>query len=294
MSFFLVGSGVTSNIEDVCARFVAEAKNFGTKLAVVSVYPPAQNEAESAAEPSADGFVLPSSADAERLLDTDLHFLKQLWPEADLVLVDPKVSLTQNQQLASEGATEPTDKESSDVTVSDCFDGVAGIIVCGGYVPAYLAALAPHRGKIAALTAAGVPYLGFSAGAHVVGKLAVCGGWQYQSRQLCPESAGEGFTELNVVDGLGLVSVTVTAHTDSWHTLPVAMAAVEANDQLTVAAIDEDTCLRINEVTGRTRVMGKGRVHWVSRQADVFLVRWEDKNSNTRRQDFRRKANYHS
>ncbi|HSN43132.1 MAG TPA: hypothetical protein VLR88_03655 [Propionibacteriaceae bacterium] len=152
---------------------------------------------------------------------------------------------------------------------------LAGIIVAGGWTPGYLDNLLPHRDLIARLVLRGSAYLGFSAGAHVASRRAIVGGWKHKGRQLCPEDAGEDLEDLTVRDGLGLVSITVQAHTDRWGTLPVAMAAVEAGLTPSAVAIDEETTLVIDPVSGRTRVQGPGRIQWIVREHTGLLIRWE-------------------
>ena len=54
------------------------------------------------------------------------------------------------------------------------------------------------------------------------------------------------------------------------------MAALQAGPMQTVVAIDEDTALVIDASSGRTKVVGAGRIAWVTKgDDDQFGIRFE-------------------
>ena len=136
------------------------------------------------------------------------------------------------------------------------------VLVCGGLTPAYAESLAPAAAALRDWCAAGRPYAGFSAGAAVAPASALVGGYRVDGRVVCPDDAGEDLEEVTVVPGLGLVPVTVDAHTSTWGTLGRAVAAVSAGRAETVLAIDEDTAVVVG-VDGRAAVVGAGAVYVV-------------------------------
>lgn len=152
---------------------------------------------------------------------------------------------------------------------------VAGLVVAAGWTPGYLEALLPHRKAIAEHVHRGYPYLGWSAGAMIVGRHAIVGGWQYEGRRVAPEIAGEGITELDIREGLGLIGPSVETHAGEQYLAIRAIAALQAGSMSTVACIDEDSALIINANSGRTRVKGPGRVTWVRRNEDNFVITFE-------------------
>lgn len=172
--------------------------------------------------------------------------LAERWPEAEIRVI----------ALDDEGGT----------AWPDDFEQVAGLVVAGGWTPGYLDALIPQRDAISRLVRGGIPYLGFSAGAMVVSRHAIVGGYRLRGRQLAPEHVSEGLEELSVRDGLALIGPTIETHTDTWANLGVAIAALEASEARTAATIDEGTCLVVEPASGRSRVLGPGRVHWLQRE----------------------------
>jgi cyanophycinase len=150
-----------------------------------------------------------------------------------------------------------------------------GLLVCGGLTPAYADALAPVAGEIREWLAAGDrPYAGFSAGASIVGRSAVVGGWRSAGRPICPEDAGEDLDEVTVVEGLalpGLLDVLVDVHCAQWGTLPRLIDAVERSTGATGLGIDENTALQI--VGGVASVVGAGVVRRVVLEDTVVQVR---------------------
>ena len=143
----------------------------------------------------------------------------------------------------------------------DALTDVDGVLVCGGLTPAYADSLAPCVDRLRELVAQGLPYAGFSAGAAVAAGQALVGGYRIGERQVCPEDAGEDLEAVTVVDGLGLVDLTLDVHAAQWGTIGRLVAAVEAGLVPAGAGIDEDTALVIDD--GGTRVVGRGAVHAV-------------------------------
>jgi len=75
---------------------------------------------------------------------------------------------------------------------------------------------------------------------------------------------------------LALIGPSIETHSDAQFLVVRAMAALQAGPMQTVAAIDEDTALVIDASSGRTKVIGAGRVAWVTKDDDDrFGVRFE-------------------
>ncbi|MET1064314.1 MAG: Type 1 glutamine amidotransferase-like domain-containing protein, partial [Arthrobacter sp.] len=89
------------------------------------------------------------------------------------------------------------------------FDGVDAIVVGGGPTPVYLEGLRNAAGAIRPAVAAGAPYLGFSAGAMIAPERAIAGGYRVRGVEVCPEEWSEGLGEVELREGLGLVSFAV-------------------------------------------------------------------------------------
>ncbi|QTX05192.1 Type 1 glutamine amidotransferase-like domain-containing protein [Agromyces archimandritae] len=135
---------------------------------------------------------------------------------------------------------------------------VDGILVGGGLTPAYRLALEPRFGEIRRQVAAGIPYLGFSAGAAIAAERALVGGWRVGGVAVAPEEAAEDLDELTVEGGIGLVDVAIDVHAAQWGTLSRLIAAVEAGIVDGGLAIDEHTALIVGE--GGLGVAGAGSV----------------------------------
>lgn len=138
------------------------------------------------------------------------------------------------------------------------FADVDGILVGGGLTPRYRSLLEPHFGELRRQVAAGVPYLGFSAGAAIAAERALVGGWRIGGVPVSPEDAAEDLDELTVAPGIGLVDVAIDAHVAQWGTLSRLVAAVEAALVEGGLGIDENTVLIVGE--GGLRVEGAGSV----------------------------------
>jgi cyanophycinase len=118
-----------------------------------------------------------------------------------------------------------------------------GILVGGGLTPAYLESLEPLFEEIRERVSEGVPYLGFSAGAMIAPERALIGGWRIGGIPVSPEEASEELDEVTLVNGIGLVDVTVEVHTAQWGTLSRLVAATAAGLTDGGVAIDESTAL---------------------------------------------------
>ncbi|WP_394551337.1 Type 1 glutamine amidotransferase-like domain-containing protein [Agromyces sp. MMS24-JH15] len=138
------------------------------------------------------------------------------------------------------------------------FADVDGVVVGGGATPEYRDALEPVFGELRRQVAAGLPYLGFSAGAAVAAERAIIGGWRIGGVPVAPEAASEGLDEVTVAPGIGLVDVAIDAHAAQWGTLSRLVAAVEAGLVEGGLAIDERTALVVAE--GGLEVAGHGSV----------------------------------
>ncbi|MGN6125394.1 MAG: Type 1 glutamine amidotransferase-like domain-containing protein [Humibacter sp.] len=150
-------------------------------------------------------------------------------------------------------------------------DGADGILVGGGLTPAYLDAIQPLKADIRTAVEAGTPYLGFSAGAAIAPDRALLGGWRIDGVEVCDREASEDLDELTIVDGLGLIDVTVDVHAAQWGTLTRAIAAVDSGAVGEAVAIDESTVLVVG--TGPLRVAGAGTVWVLTRDERGVLVR---------------------
>ncbi|WP_104082846.1 Type 1 glutamine amidotransferase-like domain-containing protein [Cryobacterium sp. Y11] len=142
---------------------------------------------------------------------------------------------------------------------------VDGIVIGGGVTPDYLAAVAPISGEIRRQVSAGVPYLGFSAGAMIAAERALIGGWRIGGVEVTPEHVSEGLDEITLAQGIGLLDVTVDVHAAQSGSLSRLIAATEAGLIDGGLAIDENTVLVVGE--GALTVLGAGSV-WNVSQAD--------------------------
>ncbi|MBD8476765.1 Type 1 glutamine amidotransferase-like domain-containing protein [Microbacterium sp. CFBP 8794] len=137
------------------------------------------------------------------------------------------------------------------------------VFVGGGLTPAYLDALAPILVAVAGSVRDGMPYAGFSAGAAIAAGQALAGGYRLGGIEVASEDAGEELDELEIRDGLGLVSFAVDVHAAQWGTLSRLVAAVDAELVTEGVAIDEHTAL-IVDAEGASTVSGSGHVWHVT------------------------------
>lgn len=237
MTLFLVGGGPTEHLQPIFEAFITQVRPRGSRIAVA---------------------LLGSQQEAAQYLDT---------------YADPLLAYMPDAQIEPVWLTDESDEEP--ISWPDDVDELAGLVVGGGWTPGYLDALHPHRELLARLVRSGMPYLGYSAGAAVVAKHVIAAGWQQEGRQIVPEIAGEGTQELQLRDGLALIGPSVDPHADTHNILGRCIAALETGPMSSVVAIDERTALVIDAVSGRTRVLGPGRVTWVSRAGADFNIRFE-------------------
>jgi len=152
--------------------------------------------------------------------------------------------------------------------------GPTGIFVGGGLTPDYHAALCRDPRWVGYLTAQGIPYAGFSAGAAIAATQAIIGGWQVPvgdtAVAVANEETGEELAWVTVQPGLGLVPFAVEVHASQWGTLTRLLHAVARQQVPAGWAIDEDTLL---EVQGGTtvQVTGLGQAYQV-RAAGTDLI----------------------
>jgi cyanophycinase len=247
MSVHLVGGGWSVGVEaDVFGRFVEEAAVVGgrrgraaPRIVVVAVR-------------DGDG-----PEHAARLVAALRSAAGSVGSGGEL---DPVVVAAQEADAAAEEALAGDDAAGAllagllDVELGDA----DGLVVGGGLTPAYLAALRPHAEAVRALVAAGVPYLGFSAGSAIAAERALVGGWRIGGIEVSPEDGAEDLDEVTVSQGLGLVDVTIDVHAAQWGILSRLVAATEAGLAPGGVAIDEDTVLVVGE--GGLVVGGSGNV----------------------------------
>lgn len=237
MTLFLIGGGPSQAVAPVLDEFCTAARARGNRIAIA---------------------LLGSAKEAAGFLDVYADPITERFPEA---LIEPIWLTDEDDEPPIAWPAEP--------------ELLAGLVVAGGWTPGYLEGLGPWRETISTLVRGGVPYLGWSAGAMIVGRHAIVGGWQQNGRRVAPEIAGEGSTELDIRDGLALIGPSIETHADAQFIVGRAMAALQQGPMRTVAAIDEDTALVIDVVSGQTRIVGTGRVAWVSLEDDQFGVRYE-------------------
>jgi cyanophycinase len=144
----------------------------------------------------------------------------------------------------------------------ESLDGADALFVGGGLTPAYAEALVPAASAIRSWLSAGRPYAGYSAGAAIAPDAAVVGGWLLAGRPVCPDDAAEDLVEVTVVDGLGLVELSVDVHAAQWGTLGRMIGAVTAGLVPAGLALDNASALVVDDHDVMT-VVGSGAAHLV-------------------------------
>lgn len=145
------------------------------------------------------------------------------------------------------------------------FDGADAVVVGGGPTPVYAEGLRPAGAAIRQAVQAGVPYLGFSAGAMIAGEQAIVGGYLVRGAEVCPEDASEGLGEVELREGIGLVPFAVDVHAAQAGTLGRAVAAVVHGMAGKAVAVDENTALVLPHLDpGEQRAIGTGNC-WLVR-----------------------------
>lgn len=255
MTLFLVGGGPSAALNDVHDAYAASvgfrARGHAPRVAYLSV-----GRREDVGHFASD-YTAPL---LERL------------PQCEVVEVylDAPVAAEQTEAVEQSGPSEQS--ESSEQAMPDLSE-MDGIIIAGGHTPSYVSALAAHRSQLSRLVSGDVPVIGYSAGAMAASRHAFVGGFRHQGRQVGNEEASEGLDEVSIVDGLALVSPTVVCHNDAWGLDGLAITIVEQNWSRTVVALDEDACLIVDPISGRTALYGTGRIRWFTRDAGGISVK---------------------
>lgn len=241
MTLFLVGGGPSENLSDVHDAYAASVgvRSRGRTARVAYISAGRPEEVRS----FADAYTQPLLS---RLPDCEV---------VEVFLLPPEESVGEGR-----APVDPT-VWPEDLSTLD------GVIVAGGHVPSYLAGLAPRRNELARLVREDVPWIGYSAGASVTSRHALVGGWRLNGRPVGSSEWAEGLDEVSVVDGLAMITPTVGTHADVALVDGMLTSIVEQNLTRTAVGIDEDTCLVIDPVTGRTAHYGRGRIRWFSREA---------------------------
>lgn len=222
MSVHLVGGGKRPEAwPDVYGRFVVEAGEFAARF-------------RGASQPRI-GIVAVRDGDQE---EHAAYFVGALTAAA----ADPSVE-------GAPASLEPVviALQEGEVLAEDALEGLDAVLVGGGLTPAYRDAVVPRAAELRAMVAAGMPYLGFSAGAMISPDAAIVGGWRIGGVEVCPEDSSEDLDDVSVHEGIGLLDVSVDAHAAQWGNLSRLVAAVEAGLVVGGVAIDEDTVLVVGD-----------------------------------------------
>jgi cyanophycinase len=135
---------------------------------------------------------------------------------------------------------------------------VDGIAVGGGFVEEVRAGLEPVFGELRRLVAAGVPYLGVSAGAMIAAEASFGSGSRIGGVVVSPEDPDDPDDELEIEAGIGLVDVAIEVHVAQRGMLSRLVAAVESQLLSGGLGIDERTALIVSD--DGLRVEGEGSV----------------------------------
>ena len=175
--------------------------------------------------------------------------------------------------LQAAGPCEPviTEVTEGELFASAALTGIDALLIGGGHTPSYADAVAPLVDEIRLLVGDELPYLGFSAGAVIAADAALIGGWRIGEVEVGPERVSEDLDELTVVEGLGLVDLTIEVHAAQEGTLTRLIAAVGAELVEGGLAIDEQTALVVGG-DDEIRVLGTGNVWQVVLGEDGVIV----------------------
>ncbi|MGX5696586.1 Type 1 glutamine amidotransferase-like domain-containing protein [Agromyces soli] len=146
---------------------------------------------------------------------------------------------------------------------------VDGVVVGGGIVEEVRASLEPRFDELRRLVAAGVPYLGVSAGAMIAADRALGGGSRIDGALVAPEDPADPGVELELDAGIGLVDVSIDAHVAQRGMLSRLVAAVESGLVEGALGIDERTVLIVG--ARGLEVLGGGSV-WRVLPADEGVL----------------------
>lgn len=163
----------------------------------------------------------------------------------------------------------PTITGGGEKFTSGLLSDIDALIVGTGRTHDYFTALTGLTDEIRLLVADGLPYLGLGSGAALASERAILGGWQLDGVPVSPPESAKELEELTVVEGFGLVDLSVEVHAAQWGTLGRLVAAVEAGILPGGVAIDDDTVLIVGD---ELRVAGAGRVWQVVDGPDGLLV----------------------
>lgn len=152
----------------------------------------------------------------------------------------------------------------------DAIADVDGIAVGGGNVETVRAGLEPVFDGMRRLVAAGVPYLGVSAGAMIASEGSLGSGSRIGGVVVSPEDSNDPGDEVEIEAGIGLVDVTIEVHVAQRGMLSRLVAAVESGLISGGLGIDERTALIVGD--GGLRVEGTGSVWRVSPAENGVLV----------------------
>ena len=138
--------------------------------------------------------------------------------------------------------------------------GAAAVYVAGGLTPLYRRMLVDDAEP--GWLPADMPYGGFSAGAAVAAQAAIVGGWRIGDLEVCAEEASEELDQVEPCPGLARVPFAVDVHATTWGTLTRLVHAVTAGLVPEGWAIDEHTCLSVED--GEQTVAGHGCAYRVT------------------------------
>ena len=188
------------------------------------------------------------SAEATQAVTTLAEPILRRWPQAQI---------------------EPVWLVGSEVTVwPDEPERLAGVVVAGASTATVLDSLMPQRTVLARLVQRRVPYLGYSAGACVVGRHVITGDRR--------GAGGGGDQErLALLDGLGLIGPIVEPHADTTCLLDRTIAALQLGPATTALCLDDGLGLSVSAISGATRLSGTGRLTWLTRHGDQIVLRFE-------------------